>query len=80
MSALTELFALLAILSVLQTSSGIFHKSKVQHDGLIKADSFPRYTWTGTNVRFPSDEIRHDCVDNKKFIMQNSIQTRFRVI
>jgi len=79
MSALTELFALLA-LSLLHTSSGIFQKSKVLHGGQFKADSFPRYTWTGTNVRFPSDEIRHDFVDNKKFLMQNSIQTRFQVI
>lgn len=78
MSAWTKLFALLAS-SLLHTSSAICFKSKGQHCGHFKADSFPRYTWTGTNLRFPTDDIRHDFVDSQKFIMQNSIQTRFQV-
>jgi hypothetical protein len=92
MSALTKVFALLA-LCLIHTSSGIFFKSKplykgftkvdkskLLHNGYIKPDSFPRYTWTGTNVRFPTDDVRHEYVDNNKFIMQNSIQTRFQVL
>lgn len=79
MGALTELFALL-VLGLFHTSCGTFFKSKVLDGGHFKAKSFPSYTWTGTNVRFPTDEIRHDFVDNKKFLMQNSIQTRFQVM
>lgn len=79
MGALTELFALLA-LGLFHTSCGTFYKTQVLDGGNFKAKSFPSYTWTGTNVRFPTDKIRHDFVDNKKFLMQNSIQTRFQVI
>jgi len=47
----------------------------------VKFEKFtpPRYSWTGTNVRFPTDEIRNDYLDNGKFIMKNSIQSKFQV-